>query len=114
MCKINAGFVPQHIEYNWNKIELLKEINFIKMTQETKQEIKQHLAVAKGDSVLATSLRRCSSMPESYKANIVSIKQMINDNAPVMLDILGVDGFQYFKKFQLPTDFAPVESEGVE
>jgi hypothetical protein len=85
-----------------------------------KKQIKQHLYNAKGNSIMAESM-------VSYAVNIIdnvsdndvydlikSIKSDIETNAPVMLDILGVDGFKYFKNFQLPTDFAPVESEGAE
>lgn len=85
------------------------------MTQEAKQQIKTYLSQAKGDSVLAVSLRLAAmDNGENVEENVSSVKEMIETNTPVMLDILGVDAVRYFKDYQSSTAFAPTESEGVE
>ena len=89
------------------------------MTTEKKQEIVHHLNQAQGDNLLVTSIRNFvnninSKRDNDYLGLIKEIKEDIIDNAKVMLGLFGETSYQYFKTFQLPTDFAPVTSEGIE
>lgn len=88
------------------------------MTIDQKQELVKELLKVNNDTMWGAAIKNfidsiSTKQSEDYIKLVADLKQQNKDSPILMKSILGY-AYDYIISYQLPTDFAPFESEGIE